>query len=143
MNKLIGIAAATLVVTTGIVASGTAAQAAAVSAGCSVSNGWNATGGLEYTNSGTNHNVSRYVWTINGQSGSTQNNVDAQVRHDINNAPDDQLHHWSTGGAHNGSGSHAINMSWPATWNLFGQFGIVFDRNNASDPSCTIHTPRF
>ncbi|WP_329091628.1 hypothetical protein [Streptosporangium sp. NBC_01469] len=142
MKKLIGSAAVSMLAAASILASATGASAATASGSCSTS-GLSATGRIEYTNSGSNHNVSSYTWTINGQSGSTANDVNGQVRHDRNNVPDERLHSFSTTNARNGNGSSGIGRSWPTSYALFGQFTFVFDRNNATDPSCTATTGRF
>lgn len=142
MKRIIGgIATTSLVVATTILATTTAAHAASISGSCSVGNGWSASGGFNYTNSGTNHSVSSYFWNINGQSGSTQNDVYGEIRRD-QTGPDSSLWSFSTTNARNGSGSVGVNRTWPTNYALFAQTRIVFDRNNASDPSCTATSGR-
>jgi hypothetical protein len=63
--------------------------------------------------------------------------LSGQVRQDRNNVPDVSLWSFSTTNAAHGSGSMGIGRSWPTSHALFARTSFVFDRNNASDPSCT------
>ncbi|MDF5757916.1 hypothetical protein [Spongiactinospora sp. TRM90649] len=144
MRKLItGAAGLSLIVSGALLATAPSANAASVRGSCSVSDGYSATGAINYTNSGSNHRVSHYSWTLRGQRGRTSNNVNAQVRKHRNNLPDQRVHSWSTGSARNGTGRAPINKTWPKSHTLFGQIQFIFDKNNAPDPRCTVHTPRF
>jgi hypothetical protein len=126
-----------------LVGTATTAGAAAASEGdCSTSRG-SATGRVVYSTSGGRHNISAYTWTIRGQSGSTQNDVRAQLRRHRAGLPDSTVHSFSTGNAHNGNGSYNFSASYPSSYTLFGQIEFIFDINNATDPRCTAYTSRF
>ncbi|GAA3798417.1 hypothetical protein GCM10022226_17190 [Sphaerisporangium flaviroseum] len=129
-----------------IVGGATVAHAASVSGACTTS-GLSATGWVHYTyvSSTARDKIDKFTWQINGQSGSTQNDVILELKRDVNVGSDTVHYSWSTGSASNGAGSHTPSqaVSVPASYNAYGRFNFIFDRNNASDPSCVATTSRF
>ena len=127
---------------------GTAAAAHAkdVSGACTA-DGKSATGWVHYTwDSGLSKDkINKFTWQINGQSGSTKNDVIIELKRDVNNAPDTVHYTWSTGSAKNGSGSHSPSQTTrvPGSWNTYGRFHFIFDINNKPDPDCHAATSRF
>ncbi len=117
------------------------ASAATVGMRCS-SEGHYATGNVNYTNSSTRHNLYSYDWDIHGQSGSTKNNVSV-VLHRDKVGPDEWLHGFASGRERNGYGAHAVDLSYPKSYKLYGSFTFVFDINNRDDPRCSKETTRF
>lgn len=123
-----------------------AAYARDVSGACTA-DGKSATGWVHYhySSSIAKDVIDKFVWQINGQSGSTKNDVIIELKRDVNNAPDTVHYTWSTGSAKNGSGSHdpsqAVQVS--GSWNTYGRFHFIFDINNATDPECHATTSRF
>ncbi|WP_188189996.1 hypothetical protein [Nonomuraea sp. SYSU D8015] len=123
------------------------AHAELVPGGCTASNNYTGTGWVEfYHDSRTNSSVIHgYRWNINGQSGSTKNNVVIELKRDISWGEDDVIYRWKTGSAHNGTGSHTppSRISVPSSWTMYGRFHFIFDRNNNTDPDCHARTGSF
>lgn len=123
------------------------AHALSVSGGCTASNGYSATGwvNFEYVPSASRDYITYFSWNINGQSGSTQNNVNIELKRDVTLGGDTTIYSWSTGSARNGSGSHTppTTVSVPLNWTVYANFRFTFDRNNLPDVACTARTSSF
>ncbi|MFI7705370.1 hypothetical protein [Nonomuraea sp. NPDC049480] len=128
-----------------IVSTAAAAHAASVSGACSTE-GKSATGWVHYTHvsSSARDRIDKFTWQINGQSGSTKNDVILELKRDVTGS-DPVLYSWSTGSASNGAGTHvpSQSVSVPASYNTYGRFHFIFDINNASDPDCIATSNRF
>jgi hypothetical protein len=123
-----------------------AAHAGDVSGACT-SDGYSATGWVyyHYVSSVARDEIDKFTWQINGQSGSTLNDVIIELKRDVNNAPDTVHYTWSTRSAKNGSGSHdpSATVRVPGSYNTYGRFHFIFDINNQADPDCHATTSRF
>ena len=105
--------------------------------------GYYSTGNVNYTNSGTRHNIYSYDWVIHGQANSTQNDVAVTLYRD-RTGPDETLHGFASGREKNGYGVTAVSLSYPTSYKLYGSFYFVFDVNNVEpDPRCSGETTRF
>jgi hypothetical protein len=121
----------------------TAAPANAATAGMRCDKlGYYATGNVNYTNSGTRHNIYSYDWVIHGEANTTQNNVNVTLYRDTA-GPDDELNGFASGREKNGYGLHATDVSYPQNYKLYGDFRFEFDINNIPDPVCSDETTRF
>ncbi|MGI5286194.1 hypothetical protein ACQEVF_23050 [Nonomuraea polychroma] len=108
--------------------------------------GYSATGRANYTTGGTGvRYISSFSWTINGQSGSTKNDVIIELKRDDTLRPDPVLYTWSTGSARNGDGSHTppYALEMPVLWRVYARYHFIFDRNNLGDPECYARTSNF
>jgi hypothetical protein len=126
-----------------LLATATSASASTASGSCSTG-GLSATGSVNYTTTGGRDYVTSYTWTINGITGSTQNNVHVTLKHDVT-GPDDTLASYTNDRVNNGYGYYTLNprLSFPSSWVIFAEYRFSFDRNNAVDPYCVALTSRF
>ncbi|MCG5219680.1 hypothetical protein [Streptosporangium sp. KLBMP 9127] len=127
---------------------GTAATAHAGNVqGACTKDGRSATGWVHYTyeSSLAKDKITKFTWDINGQSGSTLNDVILELKRDVNNGSDTVHYAYSTSSADNGNGSHTPSQTTrvSASWNAYGRFNFIFDINNEIDPSCVATTSRF
>jgi hypothetical protein len=137
----VAIATSTLAVAATLVMA-TPASAATVGMKCSKF-GYYATGNVNYTNSGSRHNIYSYDWVIHGESGSTKNDVAVTLYRD-KLGPDETLNGFASGREKNGYGVHGVSLSYPSSYKLYGSFYFVFDVNNIEpDPRCSGETTRF
>jgi hypothetical protein len=122
-----------------------ATPADAATAGMTCSKfGYYSTGNVNYTNSGSQHHIYSYDWVIHGQANSTQNDVSVTLHHVRTGIPDETLNGFASGRENNGYGAHAVNLSYPTSYSLYGTFLFVFDVNNIEpDPRCSDETTRF
>jgi hypothetical protein len=120
-----------------------AAPASAATVGMKCSKlGYYSTGNVNYTNSGSRHNIYSYDWVIHGEANSTKNDVSVTLFRDVV-GPDEHLNGFSSGRENNGYGVHAVSLSYPTSYKLYGEFYFLFDVNNLPDPACSGETTRF
>ncbi|MFD1539976.1 hypothetical protein [Nonomuraea guangzhouensis] len=146
LKKIVGSSVlASALATAAIVGTAGTAHAASASGGCTKS-GKSGSGWVYYTyvSSSARDRIDKFTWQINGQAGSTKNDVILELKQDKTGS-DPVLYSWSTPNATNGAGTHVPSqaLSVPASYKTYGRFHFIIDINNADDPECTAETNRF